>query len=184
MSWIASIPKSEANGELAELYSRIASERSDVANILAIQGVNPKVLARHFDLYVATVFGKSPLSRAEREIIALVVSVANNCFYCKSHHAEALHQLGFDKAMLKAIKVSRKKADLSPKLKAICDFSEKLTLRPRSVVKADIDKLRAVGLDDRAIHDVVATTAYFNMANRIAMGLGVELEENFEQTCG
>lgn len=56
----------------------------------------------------------------------------------------------------------------------------KLTRRPAQVTNDDIDKLRAVGFDDRAIHDICAITAYFAFVNRIADGLGVELESRFE----
>jgi uncharacterized peroxidase-related enzyme len=60
--------------------------------------------------------------------------------------------------------------------RALCEFAEKLTLRPASVGEADVASLRGMGLDDQAIHDAVQTIAYFNYINRIADGLGVDLE--------
>lgn len=60
--------------------------------------------------------------------------------------------------------------------RAMLEYAEKLTCTPASIRTADIDQLRAVGLDDRAIRDLRAVVAYFGVVNRIADGLGVELE--------
>lgn len=59
------------------------------------------------------------------------------------------------------------------------DYAVQLTERPASVSADDVERLRAVGFDDRAIHDICGITAYFAFVNRIADGLGVELEERF-----
>jgi uncharacterized peroxidase-related enzyme len=66
---------------------------------------------------------------------------------------------------------------------ALCAFAEKLTLTPSQMDKADIEKLRAVGLDDRAIHDATQIIGYFNYIDRIADALGVE-PETFVQDWG
>ena len=60
--------------------------------------------------------------------------------------------------------------------RAILDYAVKLTATPKDMTAADVDELRDNGLDDRGIHDVCAITAYFNFVNRMADGLGVELE--------
>ena len=67
-------------------------------------------------------------------------------------------------------------AELSGADRAILDYAVKLTDTPREMNAADVEKLRAARLNDRAIHDVCAITAYFNFVNRMADGLGVELE--------
>jgi uncharacterized peroxidase-related enzyme len=65
---------------------------------------------------------------------------------------------------------------ITPRERALLAYADKLTRAPASIVQADIDALRTVGLDDRAIHDACAIVAYFAFVNRIADGLGVELE--------
>jgi len=70
-------------------------------------------------------------------------------------------------------------ADLQPPERAILDYATKLTATPMQMTAADVQALREVGLDDRGIHDVCAITAYFNFVNRMADGLGVELEDRF-----
>lgn len=67
-------------------------------------------------------------------------------------------------------------ADLNPVDAALCTFAEKLTLRPADMSAADLEPLRAVGLDDRAIHDATQVISYFNYINRVADALGVEPE--------
>ncbi len=67
-------------------------------------------------------------------------------------------------------------APLSPADRALCAFAEKLTRAPASMSEADIHALREQGFDDRAIHDAVQVIAYFNYINRVADGLGVDLE--------
>ena len=63
-----------------------------------------------------------------------------------------------------------------PRPRALCDFAERLTRSPGACGESDLAPLRAVGLDDRALHDLVLIVAYFNFVNRIASGLQVELE--------
>src|ERR671918_2492798 len=92
--WIESIGPASATGALKELYDRIAGLRGGVAQIHQAQSLNPKVLATHFELYKALMFQPSPLSRADREALAVAVSRANSCEYCVAHHGAALAQLG------------------------------------------------------------------------------------------
>lgn len=66
--------------------------------------------------------------------------------------------------------------DMSPVEKAILGYTLKLTRTPSKIVREDVDALRAQGLEDRAIHDLACIVAYFAFVNRIADGLGIELE--------
>jgi uncharacterized peroxidase-related enzyme len=91
--WIGSMPPADATGELKEIYERIGGARGGVAQIHQAQSLNPKVLATHFDLYKAVMFQPSPLTRADREALAVAVSRANSCEYCAAHHGAALSHL-------------------------------------------------------------------------------------------
>lgn len=64
---------------------------------------------------------------------------------------------------------------------AILNFAGKLTTLSTKIVEADVDNLRSVGFDDKAVHDICAIVAYFNFVNRMAEGLGVELEARFHE---
>lgn len=77
---------------------------------------------------------------------------------------------------MQAVSTDYTKADLSPVDRALCDYATKLTRTPDQMGRADIDALRGHGLSDRAINDAVQVIAYFNYINRVADGLGVDLE--------
>ncbi len=79
--FVRSVPADEAEGPLAEIYEKIGAARGGVANILTSTGLNPPALEAHFELYRAVMFGSSPLSRAEREFVAVAVSRFNDCHY-------------------------------------------------------------------------------------------------------
>jgi AhpD family alkylhydroperoxidase len=165
--WIGSIPAADATGELKEIYERIAGARGGVAQIHQAQSLNPKVLATHFELYKAVMFQPSPLTRADREALAVAVSRANSCEYCVAHHGAALQHLG-----------------IQPSLPSqVFEWAARLARTPEAVSDADITMLRTAGLSDRAILDAVLTIAYFSYANRLVMGLGLALESGFEATC-
>ncbi len=81
MTWIKVIDVTEAEGALREAYKEAASTRGEVGNILKAHSLRPKVLTAHLRLYRELMFGRSELSRAERETIAVAVSVVNQCHY-------------------------------------------------------------------------------------------------------
>ena len=81
MAWIKTIESPEATGELREEYERAVHRAGRVFNILKVQSLNPRSLRASIDLYLATMYGPSGLSRAEREMMGTVVSWANHCFY-------------------------------------------------------------------------------------------------------
>jgi uncharacterized peroxidase-related enzyme len=81
MAWIKVIAPGESQGELLEQYDRTRDPAGNVANILQVHSLNPAALRAHFDLYRTLMFGRSELSRAQREMIAVVVSKTNGCHY-------------------------------------------------------------------------------------------------------
>ena len=81
MAWIRVIPPGEASGELEGYYNRMREADGSVDDILTIHSLNPASLRAHFDLYKVCMYGPSELSRAQREMIAVVVSTVNRCHY-------------------------------------------------------------------------------------------------------
>ena len=81
MAWIRTISPKAAAGRLKEIYDEATRRAGRVFNILRVQSLNPPVLGASIELYKAAMFGPSPLSRAQREILAVVTSWANNCRY-------------------------------------------------------------------------------------------------------
>jgi uncharacterized peroxidase-related enzyme len=173
MSWIDEVEVSEADGRLAEIYQELIAKRGKVSNILKVHSLNPDSMGNHLDLYMTLMFGKSGLSRAEREAIAVVVSAENDCAYCVNHHAEALKRYIKDDETLMMLMTADGLETLEPRLSNIVRYAEKLTSAPAAMTESDLGELRAVGLTDNDILDISLITAYFNFVNRIALGLGV-----------
>jgi uncharacterized peroxidase-related enzyme len=149
---------------------------------------NPPVLDASMGMYKALMFGPSPLSRSQREMLGTVVSRINDCFYWTEAHAEDFRsevakERGGDaaaasvaRALADALRQDWRLAALSSADQALCTWAEKLTLTPASCGAADVEALRAHGLTDVAIHDAAQVIGYFNYINRVADGLGVDLE--------
>jgi uncharacterized peroxidase-related enzyme len=172
MSWIEEIEVTEADGKLAEIYAKLTKKRGKVANILQVHSLNPEAMSNHADLYMTLMFGKSGLSRAEREAIAVVVSATNECPYCIRHHAEALKHYVKDDVLTMLVEADGLET-LEPRLSNIVRHAEKLTSAPGAMTESDLGELRAVGLSDQDVLDMTLIVAYFNFVNRIALGLGV-----------
>ena len=81
MAWIKIINEEKADGDLKDQYADLVEPWGGVDNILKIHSLNPASLAAHVQLYKTVMFGKSPLRRTDREMIAVVVSVINQCHY-------------------------------------------------------------------------------------------------------
>ena len=97
-----------------------------------------------------------------------------------THHGAGLRQLTGDEAPVEALAEDHGRADLSEADRAMLDYAVKLTRDPSSMTEEDVEALRRAGFDDTAILDVCQVTAYYNYVNRIADGLGVELEAYWE----
>lgn len=177
MAWIRVVPPGEATGRLKEEYQRAESERGALAHVHTITSLHPGMLGIHLDLYNEVHFGESPLSRRERELIATVVSRQNKCGYCVAHHADAFGRHATEPGLQALVSTDYTKAQLSPRERALADHAALLTRNPGGVTQADVGKLRAVGLDDRAILDVTLVVAYFNFVNRVASGLGLTADD-------
>lgn len=174
MSWIEEVEVSEAEGKLAETYAALIKQRDKVSNILKVHSLNPDAMGAHLDLYMTIMFGKSGLSRAEREAIAVVVSANNECDYCVNHHAEALRRYIKDDEVVAMLMAADGLETLEPRLSNIVRHAEKLTTAPGAMTESDLGELRAEGLSDSDILDITLVVGYFNFVNRIAVGLGVD----------
>lgn len=178
MAFIDIIEPEEATGDLKEIYKELEKKRGKLAQIHKIQSLNPDTIMKHIDLYMSIMFSKSPLSRAQREMMAVVVSAANDCEYCQLHHGEALNHYWKDRKRVDQLRLNYNKVDLNNVDKRLCQLARDLTLNPNSIDENKyINPLKNTGLSDRAILDAVLVISYFNFVNRMVLGLGVETDE-------
>ncbi|MFB6263365.1 MAG: peroxidase-related enzyme [Bradymonadaceae bacterium] len=181
MAWIETIDEAEATGELADLYDEIARERGKVANIMQVHSLAPDAMRAHIDLYTALMFDGADLPREECELIATVVSAANGCEYCIEHHGVALNAYWRDGERVRALVEDWRSLDLQPRRRAMLAYAEALTETPADVEESHVERLRETGLSEDEILAVNLIASYFNFVNRIAEGLGVEVDEDERQ---
>lgn len=178
MSRIKVIPYQEATGRLKEIYDDLIDKRGKLAEVHTIQSLRPESIVMHIDLYMEIMFSKSELTRAEREMMAVVVSAANGCDYCMDHHAQALNHYWKDEDRIKRLRVDFEDAELSPRELALSSFANLLTVAPDAYQDEKyLLPLRRVGVSDSALLDATLVVAYFNFVNRIVLTLGVETNE-------
>ncbi|PCJ83863.1 MAG: peroxidase [Flavobacteriales bacterium] len=179
MPFIKVIQPEKAEGELKVIYEDTLKKRGKIAEVHKIQSLNPQSLVNHMDLYLTLMFGKSPLRRYQREMIAVVVSSANICRYCIQHHALALNHFWKDDERVIQLADDFMKLDLSKTDLLLCHYAHSLTIKPNSINEEEfIVPMKNAGLDDRAILDAALVTNYFNFVNRMVLGLGVQLEDD------
>ena len=122
---------------------------------------------------------ESGLSKAEREMIVVATSGANNCQYCVIAHGAILRIYEKNPLIADQIAVNHRKADLTPRRRAMLDFAMKVTLRSGEIEDADYDRLREHGFSDEDAWDIAAIAAYFAMSNRLANMSGMRPNDEF-----
>lgn len=179
MANIRVVEYKEATGRLKEIYDELIEKRGQLAEVHKIQSLNPETIVAHMDLYLSIMFSQSPLSRAQREMISVVVSAANRCVYCQVHHGAALNNYWKDEKRVEQLKTNYQKASLNETDALLCQYAIDLTLVPDDFENNDkTTALKEAGLDDRAILDATLVIAYFNFVNRIVSSMGIALEES------
>lgn len=97
------------------------------------------------------------------------------------HHGAGLRKLTGNDKLVEELSIDFRDADLDPPDRAMLEYAAKLTRDPGAVSEGDVSELRAAGFEDEAILDICQVTAYYNFVNRLADGLGVELEDHWEE---
>ncbi len=100
MARINVIQYDAAEGELKTVYDDLITKRGQLSEVLKIQSLHPSSIKSHTAFYMDIMFNKSALSRAEKEMIAVVVSVVNGCMYCQTHHGTALNNYWKDESRI------------------------------------------------------------------------------------
>lgn len=150
-------------------YFKVCEEKLGlIPNVLRTYARNQEKLRAFATLYNAVMLSESKLTKLEREMVAVVVSSANRCYYCLVAHGQAVRQLSGDPQLGEMLVMNYRVAPLEPRMKAMLDFAWKLTTAPWTVEEPDRQALRQVGLDDDAIFDLSDVIGFFNMSNRFA----------------
>lgn len=177
MTRIKVVQHNEATGKLKQIYDQLVKSRGKLAEVHKIQSLRPKSILAHMELYMEIMYSRSELSRAEREMMGTVVSVANGCKYCTRHHAQAVNHYWKNTEKTEQLIAGKYSEILTPREISLCEYAQHLTKNPADHENTDHTQLlKKQGLTDAAILDAVLVTAYFNFVNRTVLALNVELE--------
>ena len=172
LCWLHVPAEDEVSDEVAELWAKPLEKLGFVPNVLRVYAIRPRHLQLWNAFYDELMRGDSGLTKAQREMIAVVVSTANRCHYCIVSHSAALRKLTGDPLLVEQLATNHAYAPVGPKERAMLEFAIKLTERSSTCTEADVDALREAGWTDEDVMDIAQVAAMFNFTNRLASGLG------------
>lgn len=163
------LPMVDPLPESTQAYFDVCQEKLGlIPNVLKAYAFDIEKLNAFTGIYNTLMLGPSGLSKLEREMIAVVVSSINKCFYCLVAHGAAVRVLSGDPKLGETLVMNYRVADLDGRQRAMLDFAAKLTTASATVEEPDRQLLREAGFSDADIWDIANVAGFFNMTNRIA----------------
>ena len=172
-------PRKRLDADMRKYFDKCEEKLGFVPNVLKAYSFDQVKLRAFVNMYNDLMLGDSRLSKLEREMIAVVVSSHNKCFYCLTAHGQAVRFLSGDPKLGELLVMNYRTARLSRRQRAMLDFAHKLTAAPAEVGEADRGQLRRAGFNDRDIWDIAAVAAFFNMTNRFATAIDMMPNEEY-----
>lgn len=173
VTWLAYQPEEALDPNLQKLFRKARENLGFVPNVFVTYMVRPSHFSLWFAHFKEVMNGESQLSRAEREMICLVVSAENRCLYCLVSHGAELRQLLNDPITADRVAFDYRRAGLDERTVAMLDYAVKITRTPVECDELDVDYLRGFGFSDEGIFDIIEVTAMFNFTNRLASATGM-----------
>jgi uncharacterized peroxidase-related enzyme len=154
--------------DLQAIWRKCTDKLGFVPNVYKTYSLRGQRLRNFMSMYSEIMLSESGLSKLEREMVAVVVSSANRCYYCLVAHGAAVRMLSDDPELGEMMVMNYRAAKLDPRQRAMLDFAWKLTVTPYLIEDADRTELRRAGLSAEDIFDLAETIAFFNLSNRMA----------------
>jgi len=174
------LPMVDPLPEATQKYFDICVEKLGmIPNVLKANAFDIDKLNAFTGLYNDLMLAPSGLSKLEREMIAVVVSSINKCFYCLVAHGAAVRQLSGDPVLGEMLVMNYRVAPLDARQRAMLDFAAKITTASATVEEADRQDLRDAGFSDRDIWDIANVAGFFNMTNRVASATAMMPNEEY-----
>lgn len=166
------VPSRETVSEETGRYWDLCEEKLGlVPNVIRAYSFDDDKLSAFSRMYNTLMLGPSGLSKLEREMIAVVVSAVNRCFYCLTAHGAAVRELSKDPVLGELLAMNYRTAELDKRQRAMLDFVWKLAETPAEIEEEDRQALRDAGFEDLDIWDIASVTAFFSMSNRMSSAI-------------
>ena len=171
VSALGEVPREELPEDIQSVFARCEEKLGFVPNVLRAYTLDAGKLRAFRTMYNDLMLGDSSLSPLEREMIAVVVSAVNRCYYCLVAHGAAVRELSGDPELGEMLTKNYRTAKLSPRQQAMLDFAHKLTESPDKIEEADRLALSDAGFDKTAVFHIASVAGFFNMSNRVAVAI-------------
>jgi uncharacterized peroxidase-related enzyme len=150
-----------------------------VPNVFLSLARRPEEFRAFFAYHDALMDKPGGLSKAEREMIVVATSGANQCQYCVVAHGAILRVRAKNPLLADQVAINYRKADITPRQRAMLDFAMKVALASHEIGDPDFEALRAAGFSDEEAWDIAAIAAFFALSNRMANFSGMRPNEEF-----
>ncbi len=148
--------------------TEVQAKAGFIPNVFLALAHRPAEFRAFFDYHDALMLKDSGLSKADREMIVVATSTANDCHYCVIAHGAILRIYAKNPLIADQVAVNYRKADITPRQRAMLDFALKIALQAQEIEEADHARLREHGFSDEDIWDIGAISAFFALSNRMA----------------
>jgi uncharacterized peroxidase-related enzyme len=171
---LASLPD-----DVRERIEAVQAKAGFIPNVFAVLAARPDEFRAFFAYHDALMEKEGGLSKAEREMIVVATSAANDCEYCVIAHGALVRIYSKRPKLADQLATNYRTAELSERERVLLDFAVQVAVDPASVEQDDIEALREFGFNDDEIWDIGAITAFFGMSNRLAAVTGMRANDEF-----
>ena len=179
VSWFPVPEEAELPENLQGLFRKAREAVGFVPNVFRAYSFRPERLSAWFAHYRQLHEPTENLDAAEREMIAVVVSMENGCLYCLVAHGAALRQALGDPIMADRITLDYRRAGLDERRTAILDYAAKVTKEPLACAPEDLERLKGFGLTQEEVWDVIEVASMYNFTNRMSLACGMIPNEEY-----
>jgi uncharacterized peroxidase-related enzyme len=173
ISWFPVPSEDQLPENLRGLFAKAREKLGFVPNVFRVYSFRPERLSSWFAHFKQLHEPTDNLNAAQREMIAVAVSMANGCLYCLVAHGAALREALGDPIVADRITLDYKRAGLETKMEAVLDFAVKVTRTPLACEPEDLENLKSHGLTEEEVWDVIEIAAMYNFTNRMASATGM-----------
>lgn len=174
------LPMLDPLPEPTQKYFDVCQEKLGmIPNVLRAYAFDIEKLDAFTGMYNNLMLAPSGLSKLEREMIAVVVSSINKCFYCLVAHGAAVRAMSGDPKLGEALVMNYRVADLDARQRAMLDFAALITTASTTIEEIDRERLRLVGFSDHDIWDIANVAGFFNMTNRVASATAMRPNDDY-----
>jgi uncharacterized peroxidase-related enzyme len=173
-------PRSELPPDLQERFAAVEERSGFLPNVFAALSWRPDEARAFFAMHDALMDKETPgLSKADRELVVVATSAANDCLYCVVAHGAIARIRARDPYLADQVAVDWRKAPLPARMRAVLDVAVRLAVSPVEVTAADLAGLREHGLTEDDVWDVGAIVSFFALSNRLAHWAAIPPNEEF-----